>query len=790
MTRIVTLLIFCCGGIMSAFSTSPIPTPVPADAPAFHIVPQPLSVTPGSGSFTLGPGTVIVYHASNAEVRKSVEYLAGLLRQSTGLPLPIVDAATMPKRDYIFFNYIRDESLNREGYRLEATKDAVFLEANNDPGLFYAAQTLLQLLPPEVFASAKRSVAPWSVPCVTIVDTPRYTWRGAMLDVSRHFFPKEFVKRLIDHLAMHKINTFHWHLTDDQGWRIEIKKYPQLTKTSAWRADKEDVHWNVRTPQAPGEPATYGGFYTQDEIREVVRYAAEKYITVVPEIEMPSHATAVLTAFPEFSCTGGPFTVPPGGIWPIKDILCGGNDSVFVFLENVLREVADLFPGPFLHIGGDEADKTEWKRCPKCQARIRAEGLANEMELQSFFTRRIEGMLSRLGKRLIGWDEIMEGGLPARTAVMSWRGVAGGLEAARSGHDVVMTPTSHCYFDYYQGDPALEPIAIGAFIPLETVYSFEPTPDSLTPAEAKHILGVQANLWTEYIPQPANAEYMYFPRLSAIAEIGWTAKHLRSWPSFLDRMETQFKRYDARGINAARSIMAVSVRDSFDTSAWKRIVALSSQSGRGEIRYTLDGSTPSAGSQLYQEPFTITKSCVLAAATFMNGKAIGPTTTRRLSVTPFQDVRISLSSPPENTKADPSGKRLIDHRRATVAGVDTQWTGWKNSDVMMVLDLGRTTQVQRVIVGFYRSPGGLVFSPPTLEVSISDDGTTFTQVTRVQEASPVKDPRPTVRDYIAELNGVSARFIRLVATSPGAAPDWHRFPSDPTWIYADEIIVE
>ncbi|MRR38363.1 beta-N-acetylhexosaminidase, partial [bacterium] len=392
---------------------------------------------------------------------------------------------------------------------------------------FYAVQTLLQLLPPAVFRPSEAAGVRWVVPAVRIEDHPRYPWRGMMLDVARHFFPKEFVKEFIDYLALHKMNTFHWHLTDDQGWRLESKRYPTLTTVSAWRADREDLHWNARPQQRPGEIATYGGFYTQADVKEVVEYAAERFITVVPEIEMPAHAMAVLAAFPELSCTGGPFTVPTGSVWPITDIYCAGNDSTFRFLENLLDEVITLFPATYIHVGGDEANKKEWKRCAKCQARIASEKLKNEEELQSYFIRRIERHLSGRGKRLIGWDEILEGGLPPGATVMSWRGVDGGIEAARSGHDVVMSPTSHCYIDYYQGDWRLEPIAIGGFVPLTTVYAYEPTPEALTPAEAKHVLGAQGNLWTEFVGTPEKAQYMAFPRIAAMAEVTWSAKDRR-----------------------------------------------------------------------------------------------------------------------------------------------------------------------------------------------------------------------------------------------------------------------
>jgi hexosaminidase len=373
-----------------------------------------------------------------------------------------------------------------------------------------------------------------------------------MLDVSRHFFPKSFVKECIDIAAMHKLNTFHWHLTDDQGWRIQILKYPKLTSVGAWRVDREQFTWNERKPAQPGEVATYGGFYTQDDIREVVAYAKSRFVTVVPEIEMPGHATAALAGYPELSCTGGPFTVRTGGYWPITDIFCAGNDSTFEFLQNVLTEVMELFPGEIIHIGGDEANKAEWKKCPKCQARIKNEGLKNEEELQSYFIHRIEKFLNVKGKRLIGWDEILEGGLAPNATVMSWRGIEGGIAAARENHDVVMTPTDYCYFDYYQAQSG-EPEAIGGFVPMEKVYSFEPVPEVLTPDEAKHILGVQANLWTEYIGDPRHAQYMYLPRLGALAEIAWSQPEQKNYEGFFVRMSKQYPRYEAAGLNYRRN---------------------------------------------------------------------------------------------------------------------------------------------------------------------------------------------------------------------------------------------
>jgi hexosaminidase len=412
--------------------------------------------------------------------------------------------------------------LGPEGYELTVTPERVIIRASQPAGIFYGKQTLQQLLP-------------GPIPCLHIEDRPRFPWRGAMLDVARHFFPKEFVKRYIDLLALHKLNTLHLHLTDDQGWRVEIKKYPKLTEVGSWRAETN------------GDGKRYGGFFTQDDLREIVAYAAERHITVVPEIEMPGHGLAALTAYPELSCTGGPFKVRTR--WGVEpDVYCAGNEKTFAFVQDVLDEVLAIFPSKFIHIGGDECPKARWKKCPKCQARMKAEGLKNEHELQSYFIRRIEKHLSSKGRRLIGWSEIREGGLAKNAALMDW--IGGAVEGASAGHDVVMSPTSHCYFDYYQSqDKKAEPKAIGGFIPLSKVYAFEPVPAKLAPQFHKHILGAQANLWTEYIPTPQQAEYMTFPRLCALAEVVWSPAAARNWDDFSVRLTQHLKHLDALKVN-------------------------------------------------------------------------------------------------------------------------------------------------------------------------------------------------------------------------------------------------
>ena len=534
------------------------------------LVPLPMQYNAGEGVFSLSAATCLYYDPAVPDLPGYVERFAVRLRQATGFPLPAESLPADTTQDdalYFLSRGARAES-GKEGYSLEVTTRGCRIRANAAPGFFYAMQTVLQLLPAQIVAAKPAAGTAWSMPCLTIVDQPRFVWRGAHLDVCRHFFPVDDVKKYIDMLAMYKLNTFHWHLTEDQGWRIEINKYPRLTEVGAWRND--------------GISGPYGGYYTQEEVREVVAYAAERAITIVPEIEMPGHSSAALASYPWLGCTGGPYRVQFS--WGIfDDVYCAGRDTTFAFLEDVLTEVMALFPGTFIHVGGDECPKTRWKNCPRCQARIRAEGLASETELQSWFARRIERFLDAHGRRLIGWDDILEGGIVPRATAMAWRGAEYGIAAARSGHDVVMTPTSHCYFDYYQGDPTTEPKAIGGIIPLEKVYALEPVSVLLTPEEAVHILGAQANLWTEFIPDPRYLEYMLLPRLCALSEVVWSPASLRDFDDFTRRMTSQYERFAAAGINARIPPAAyfAGAGDSTAIGFWASAPASGTQTGAG-----------------------------------------------------------------------------------------------------------------------------------------------------------------------------------------------------------------
>jgi hexosaminidase len=506
------------------------------------IIPQPSQLTVGEGQFCFNAQTTLAAEGAAAPI---AAFLRADLARAAGLELPSGPAGASA------VEFRLDETLSRlgkEGYRLEVTPQRVLASAPQAAGLFYALQSLRQLLPAAIFSPKPAVSEAWCVPCVEIEDSPRFGWRSAMLDVGRHFAPKVFVLKFIDLLALHKLNTFHWHLTDDQGWRIEIKKYPRLTEVGAWRKETIAGHFDGEQTEYPMDGKPHGGFYTQDDIREVVAYAKERFINVVPEIEMPGHSQAAVAAYPELGNTGRPLEV--SSVWGIHEHIYNAGESTIRFMTGVLDEVLALFPSQFIHVGGDEAPKKEWRESAAAQARIRELGLKDEDELQSYFIRRMDQYLAGRGRRLIGWDEILEGGLAENAAVMSWRGEEGGITAANAGHDVVMAPWHHTYLDYYQSDDRdKEPLAIGGFLPLEHVYSYEPIPEEIDPVKAQHVLGTQAQLWREYIPTSEHTEYMAFPRLCALAEVAWTPAEKKEYEDFTARLVEHLKRLDALNVN-------------------------------------------------------------------------------------------------------------------------------------------------------------------------------------------------------------------------------------------------
>ena len=517
---------------------------------AVDIIPKPVSLEMLEGYFVLDEDTQIIFEQGSADAESVAHYLVSALSPATGYALSVdaIRDVTTVENAIILSALDEEGDLGREGYRLRVEQDRIEIAAPHGAGLFYGVQTLRQLLPAEVFSVTRIDDMAWTIPCVAIEDFPRFQWRGMCLDVARHFMPKEFVKKYIDAIALHKMNSLHLHLTDDQGWRIEIKKYPRLTEVGAWR--DETVSGHSRDVPRTFDGKGHGGFYSQSEVREIVAYAAARHVNVVPEIEMPGHAQAAIAAYPELGNV--PEKLDVWTTWGVNKNIFNAEESTVLFLQDVLEEVVDLFPSTYIHVGGDEAVKDQWEASAAVQERIRALGLQNESEMQSYIIRRMDTFLTGKGRRLVGWDEILEGGLAEGATVMSWRGDEGGIAAAKAGHDVVMTPTSHTYFDYYQDDPENEPLAIGGRLPLENVYAFNPVPEALTPEEARHVLGTQGQLWTEYIESPSHAEYMTFPRACALAEVAWTPQDAREYSDFLARLETHLKRLDKLDINFKR----------------------------------------------------------------------------------------------------------------------------------------------------------------------------------------------------------------------------------------------
>jgi len=614
-------LLAACGGPAPPIeqAPAPVPTPMPTGPMTgvrdLHLVPWPAVVTPARGTLPVTAlRRIALSDPTDIELQTLAQYTVDLFRAQTGVGLTVSPSPVTSAHEgsVTLLLWKGETRALPEQYVLEVTPQAVTVAAPTHAGLFYGLQTLRQLLP-------IGGESPRALPAVRIEDVPRFAYRGMHLDVGRHFFPVEFVKRYIDLMAMYKMNTFHWHLTEDQGWRIQIEKYPRLTEVGACR--KETILEKNFDPYV-GDATPYCGFYTQDEVREVVAHARSRYVTVIPEIEMPGHSLAALAAYPEYACTPGPFEVAT--TWGVhEDIYCP-TEETFGFLRDVLSEVMDLFPGRYIHIGGDEAPKARWEESEIAQEIIRREGLADEHELQSYFVSRIEQFLLQHDRRLIGWDEILEGGLAPEATVMSWRGTVGGIEAAKQGHDVIMTPWSDVYFDYYQGDPTFEPLAIGGFLPLEQVYGFEPVPDELTPTEARHVLGAQGNVWTEYMKTTDYVEYMVFPRLLALSEVVWSPRSARNWDHFVTRLPRQFRVLDEFGVNY-RVPPVLGLEEDRITLDDTITVTLGTLTPGAEIRYTLDGSDPTAASARYAGPLSLAVTpdgaSVTVRAFLANGRA-------------------------------------------------------------------------------------------------------------------------------------------------------------------------
>ncbi|WP_284652842.1 glycoside hydrolase family 20 protein [Flavobacterium terrisoli] len=740
-----------------AFSQNPLP-----------IIPKPASIDYSVSEFKLNKETIIETRDTTSF---EVLYLKEAIKSQTGLDLRIT--SEYRKENKILVIVERDDLVytRNDAYDLLINKNKISISAPEKQGAFFGIQSLLQLIP-------SQGQKEFQIQGAMIYDQPKYAWRGMHLDCARHFFAVDFVKKYIDYLAMYKMNTFHWHLTDDQGWRIEIKQYPKLTEIGAWRNGSMVGHYSDQKY----DDKRYGGFYTQDQIKEVVAYAKQRHITVVPEIEMPGHAVAALAAYPQYSCTGGPFEV--GKQWGVLDDVFCPKEETFTFLENILTEVMALFPSEYIHIGGDECPKTRWKNCPHCQALMKQNGLKDEHELQSYFIQTIEKFVNSKGRKIIGWDEILEGGLAPNAAVMSWRGTEGGIAAAKQKHYVVMTPGSHCYFDYYQGDPKNEPLAIGGYVPVEKVYSFNPTPKELSAEEAKYILGAQANVWTEYMEDEKKVEYMIFPRMMALSEVLWGTANPEKYADFQNRLIQQFSVLDKKGINYSKAIFEVTTKVS--PSANGILFELNSANDAKKIKYTTDGTAPNSNSNSYVNPIEINKNQTIKAAYFENGKQQSATIEQAFLLNKATGKKIALVNQPHENYSNGGAFTLIDGVSANRSKLGKDWLGLSGKDLNATIDLGKSETINKVTVSVLESQGSWIYYPKGIEVLISNDDQNFQSIKQLTPA----EIKAVKGEVVVNFKSQNARYIKIIAANLGKIPAGNPGEGAEAWLFVDEIGVE
>ncbi|MFT3827933.1 MAG: beta-N-acetylhexosaminidase [Chitinophagaceae bacterium] len=733
-----------------------------------NIVPQPAELTASGGApFVINKNTVIV--AEDAGMDNSIRFFNDYLQQLYGFSLKV------SKKKNTAGIHLRLKKIDNPiagAYYLDVTNKGIDVTGDNENGVFYGMQTLLQLLPVE-------QATTFNIPAVKIKDYPRFEYRGMHLDVSRHFFSVDFVKKYIDYLALHKLNYFHWHLTDDQGWRIEIKKYPKLTTVGGFR----NGTIIGRYPGKGNDNIYYGGYYTQEQVKEVVAYAAQRYITVVPEIEMPGHASAALTAYPYLGCTGGPYQVQQ--TWGVfNEVFCAGNDSVFNFLQDVLDEVMPLFPAKYIHLGGDECPKESWKKCPKCQQRMKTLNLKDEHELQSYFVQRMEKYVNSKGKTMIGWDEILEGGLAPNAVVMSWRGEKGGIEAAKQKHKVIMTPTSYMYFDYSQSKNE-DSVTIGGYVPIEKVYSYEPISKELSPEEGKYVLGAQANLWTEYIGYPSKVEYTIFPRLSALSEVLWSPKEKRNWAEFEKKLMIQYKRYDRLNINYSRAYFDLKATIMPTPTNQGVLWYLETNSREGKILHPTSSSDTTLVP--YTQPLVVVSDVTLFATMEVNGKRTGGIK-QQFSFNKATGKKISITNKPADKYAGQLGAfGLINGARSAKDINSPEWLGWEGGDMEASIDLLSSQNISNVSLHVLEQKGSWIYLPGDVEVQVSDNGKDFRATDK--NIAITKEAGTNMGNISISFSPVTTRFVKVIARNYGIIPDGQPGAGNRAWLFVDEIAV-
>lgn len=746
----------------------------------YEIIPKPLDVNcKGDASFLLKDGVAVIYPENNRKMQDNAEFLVDYVERQTGVKL--TSHAGMPVDGAICLTLDLSDD-NAEAYKLIVNDKRVCISGASEAGVFYGIQTLRKSLPVAQDINMNLSA-------VEIYDKPRFAYRGAMLDVARHFYTVDEVKTFIDMLALHNINRFHWHLTDDQGWRIEIKKYPKLMSVASER--KETVVGRWYSGIYDGKP--YGGYYTQDELRDVIDYAAKRHITIIPEVDLPGHMQAALTAYPELGCTGGPYEVRT--IWGVsQDVLCVGNDFTLQFVKDVLSEVADIFPSEYIHIGGDECPKVRWEKCPKCQERIKSLGLKSdakhtkEQRLQSYVIQEAAKYLKEKGKRIIGWTEILEGGLVPDATLMSWIGESGGIEAAHQHHDVIMTPNTYLYFDYYQSKKVEdEPLAIGGYLPIEKTYNYEPMPKELTEEEQQYIKGVQANLWTEYIPVFSQVQYMVLPRLGAAAEVQWTDPSKKDYKDFLRRVPHLVAVYDCYGWNYATHVYDVNVDMKADTVNHVLNVQLSTMAD-DPIYYTLDGQDPTEKSLKYTKPFTIDQSVVLKTM------AVHPDRTSKISVDTIRFNKATLKPvvllQPNESRFSPDGPVvLVDGRNGNHSFDTGAWLTVAGNDLEAVINMQAETILSSASVHVYVRKDAWLFDARGFSVSVSSDNKNYKEVASQEYKQMQESDSDGIIEHELLFDPCKATYVKIKVISEKSMPDWHWDAGKAPFLLVDEIIL-
>ena len=749
--------------------------------PPVSIVPSPVQIVPGNGSFTFSDRTV--FAVENQEQAAVTRNFIGLFTESSG----ITPQLTVGGDEKSQVRFTTDSSLKSEAYLLEIAPERILIKASDIKGFFYALQTIRLLLPPAIEGNQRTRNIDCSIPAVTVRDELRFGYRALMLDAARFFIPKENVLRIIDCMAMLKINTLHFHLTDDNGWRVEIKKYPRLTDVGAWRVNRMDVPFYLRKNAEPGEPAPIGGFYTQEDMKEMVAYAAERQIEVIPEIDIPAHSNAALAAYPELACpvVKSHIGVIPGmGGGNSGVIYCAGNDRSFTFLQDVMDEIMALFPSRYIHLGGDEAQKTNWKKCPLCQDRMKKEKLANEEDLQGYFMKRMSDYVRSKGREVIGWDELTNSSfLPEGVIIQGWRGLGtAALKAAKEGHRFIMTPARIMYLIRYQGPQWFEPLTYFGNNTLKDVYDYEPVQADWKPEYASLLMGVQASMWTEFCNKPEDVDYLVFPRLAALAEVAWTRPEKKDWASFLKAMDVYNEHLTAKGIVYARSMYNIQHKVTPENGVLK--VKLDCIRPDMEIHYTTDGSEPTTGSPLYKKELSVSGSQTIRCATFAQGRQMGKTL--------ILPVCWNLATAKPVLGSNPNEQLLVNGIRGSLKYSDYEWCSWtENDSISFTIDLLEKEVLNTFVLGCITDYGMAIHKPLSLKVEVSDDNRIFREISTLRfTLQEIFREGNFVEDISVKMGGIEARYVRVTAQGPGTCPEYHVRPGQDSRLSFDEIIIE